>query len=126
MKKILSSKKLLVFLIVMVCMFGMIACAAQEEEVKYDLIPMVMVDGVIYADTGYTGTYKSNDDTYDREITSTVAGYEAPTENDQSNFGTGFKYRYGETEGTIEINMNHRCCIFATEEVRQQIKSSKS
>ena len=119
MKTILSSKKLLVFLIVMVCMFGMIACAAQEEEVKYDLIPMVMVDGVIYADTGYTGTYKSNDDTYDREITSTVAGYEAPTENDQSNFGTGFK-------GTIEINMNHRCCIFATEEVRQQIKSSKS
>ena len=108
MKTILSSKKLLVFLIVMVCMFGMIACAAQEEEVKYDLIPMVMVDGVIYADTGYTGTYKSNDDTYDREITSTVAGYEAPT------------------EGTIEINMNHRCCIFATEEVRQQIKSSKS
>ena len=69
---------------------------------------------------------KSNDDTYDREITSTVAGYEAPTENDQFNFGTGFKYRYGETEGTIEINMNHRCCIFATEEVRQQIKSSKS
>lgn len=69
---------------------------------------------------------KSNDDTYDREITSTVAGYEAPTENDQSNFGTGFKYRYGETEGAIEINMNHRCCIFATEEVRQQIKSSKS
>lgn len=126
MKTILSSKKLLVFLIVMVCMFGMIACAAQEEEVKYDLIPMVMVDGVIYVDTGYTGTYKSNDGTYDREITSTVAGYEAPTENDQSNFGTGFKYRYGETEGTIEINMNHRCCIFATEEVRQQIKSSKS
>ena len=58
MKTILSSKKLLVFLIVMVCMFGMIACARQEEEVKYDLIPMVMVDGVIYADTGYTGTYK--------------------------------------------------------------------
>ena len=50
MKTILSSKKLLVFLIVMVCMFGTIACAAQEEEVKYDLIPMVMVDGVIYAD----------------------------------------------------------------------------
>ena len=107
-------------------MFGMIACAAQEEEVRYDLIPMVMVDGVIYADTGYTGIYRSNDNTYDREITSTVAGYEAPTENDQSNFGTGFKYRYGEAEGTIEINMNHRCCIFATEEVRQQIISSKS
>ena len=34
MKTILSSKKLLVFLIVMVCMFGMIACAAPEEEVK--------------------------------------------------------------------------------------------
>ena len=69
---------------------------------------------------------KSNDDTYDREITSTAAGYEAPTEQDHTTFGTGFKDRYGEPEGTIEINMNHRCCIFATEEVRQQIKSSKS
>ena len=94
MKTILSSKKLLVFLIVMVCMFGMIACAAQEEEVKYDLIPMVMVDGVIYADTGYTGTYKSNDDTYDREITSTVEGMRLrqkminPTSEQASNIGT--------------------------------------
>ena len=67
MKTILSSKKLLVFLIVMVCMFGMIACAAQEEEVKYDLIPMVMVDGVIYADTGYTAVSYTHLDVYKRQ-----------------------------------------------------------
>ena len=51
-----------------------------------------------------------------------MQGYEQPTENDQSNFGTGFKYRYGEREGTIEIEMNSLCRIFATEAVRQQIQ----
>ena len=51
-----------------------------------------------------------------------MQGYEQPTENDQSNFGTGYKYRYGEREGTIEIEMNSLCRIFATEEVRQQIQ----
>lgn len=39
----------------------------------------------------------------DGEITSEVKDSELPAENDQSNFGAGFKYRYGETEGTIEV-----------------------
>ena len=82
---------------------------------------IVMVDGVLYLDTGYNGTYVTGD-TYDREITSAVQGYEQPTENDQSNFGTGYKYRYGKREGTIEIEMNSLCRIFATEAVRQQIQ----
>ena len=114
-------KKFAALLAVMICIFGMTGCSKPEEEVKYDLIPMVMVDGELYMDTGNTGTYVSNDTTYDKEITSTVEGFEVPTEDNQSNFGTGFKYRYGETEGTIEINMNYNCCIFATEEVKQQM-----
>ena len=75
----------------------------------------------MHLDTGYNGTYVTGD-TYDREITSAVQGYEQPTENDQSNFGTGYKYRYGKREGTIEIEMNSLCRIFATEAVRQQIQ----
>lgn len=38
----------------------------------------------------------------DGEITSTVDGSETPTEDNQSNFGTGFEYQYG-SEDTIEI-----------------------
>lgn len=96
-------------------------CQTGKRVCPICLIPMVMVDGVLYLDTGYNGTYVTGD-TYDREITSAVQGYEQPTENDQSNFGTGYKYRYGKREGTIEIEMNSLCRIFATEAVRQQIQ----
>ncbi|MBS6448207.1 MAG: hypothetical protein KH382_11570 [Clostridiales bacterium] len=122
MKKIFTTRTVAAILLALICALSIVGCAKQEEEsVQYDLIPMVMVDGVLYLDTGYNGTYVTGD-TYDREITSAVQGYEQPTENDQSNFGTGFKYRYGEREGTIEIEMNSLCRIFATEAVRQQIQ----
>ena len=120
MKKIFTTRTVAAILLALICALSIVGCAKQEEEsVQYDLIPMVMVDGVLYLDTGYNGTYVTGD-TYDREITSAVQGYEQPTENDQSNFGTGFKYRYGAREGTIEIEMNSLCRIFATEAVRQQ------
>lgn len=122
MKKIFAPRTIVAILLGVICMLGIVGCAKQKkEEIHYDLIPMVMVDGVLYLDTGHNGTYVTGD-TYDREITSAVQGYEQPTENDQSNFGTGYKYRYGEREGTIEIEMNSLCRIFATEEVRQQIQ----
>ena len=121
MKKSFTPRTIAAILLGVICMLSIVGCARQEEEIKYDLIPMVMVDGMLYLDTGYNGTYVTGD-TYDREITSAVQGYEQPTENDQSNFGAGFRYRYGEREGTIEIEMNSRCCIFATEAVRQQIQ----
>ena len=115
-------KKSVAMVLCLVLALSFFGCVAKEEEEKYDLIPMVMVDGALYLDTGYTGTYISNDDTYDREITSTVDGSERPTEDNQSNFGAGFKYRYGTTEGTIEILMNNECCIYATKEVREKIQ----
>ena len=119
MKRLRKAAAILLGLILVLSITG---CAKQEEEsVQYDLIPMVMVDGVLYLDTGLTGTYVTGD-TYGREITSAVQGYEQPAENDQSNFGTGYRYRYGAAEGTIEIEMNSRCCIFATEEIRQQMQ----
>lgn len=115
-------KKMIAMALCLVLTLSMVGCGKQEEEIKYALIPMVMVDGELYLDTGFTGTYISSDTTYDKEIISTVDGSEAPTEDNQSNFGAGFKYRYGATEGTIEICINSRCCIFATEEVRQQLQ----
>ena len=114
-------KKIIAMTLCLVLVLSLAACG-NNRKVKYDLIPMVMVDGELYLDTGYTGTYVNNDDTYNRVITSTVDGSERPSKDDQSNFGTGFRYRYGEIEGTIEIEMNNSCCIFATEEVRKQIQ----
>ena len=122
MRKSFTPRTIAAILLGLILVLSITGCAKQvEEEPKYDLIPMVMVDGVLYLDTGFTGTYVTGD-TYDREITSAVEGYEKPTEDDQSNFGAGYRYRYGAADGTIEIEMNSRCCIFAAEEVRQQMQ----
>lgn len=76
---------------------------------------MVMINGELYLDTGYTNTDIRKCGTPDGEITSSVEGWEKPTENDQSNFGTGYGYQYGSTEGTVEIFMNDNWCVFAVE-----------
>ena len=48
---------------------------------------------------------------------SEVDGSEKPTKDNQSNFGTGYGYQYGSQEGIIEINMNEKWWVFATEKV---------
>ena len=118
-------KKLMAFVFALACVLGLAACSAQEnreEEIKYDLIPMVMVDGELYLDTGYNNTDIHKCGTFDGEITSAVDGSEKPAADNQSNFGTGYGYQYGAAEGTVEIYMNNKWRIFATEEVREQIQ----
>lgn len=95
---------------------------AVADDEKWDLIPMVMVDGELYLDTGHESTVEGRCGVMDGEITSTVDGSEQPTENNQSNFGIGFGYQYGSQEGTIEIYMNEKWWIYATEEVRQELQ----
>lgn len=87
----------------------------------YDLIPMVMIDGKLYMDTGYEVSAKDRDALTDGKITSEVDQSEQPKEDDQSNFGTGYEYQYGISDGLIEIHINDGWWVFATEEV---LKSS--
>ena len=94
-------------------------------EEHWDLIPMVMVDGVLYLDTGRRSAQAGEPDYFDGEITSTVEGWETPTRNDQSNFGTGYGYRYGD-EGTIWLYANGGWIIYATEEARQALQFPSS
>ena len=94
----------------------------QEEEETWDRIPMVQVNGTLYLDTGYESSVDARCGVMDGEITSEVAGSEIPTVDDQSNFGTGYGYQYGFTEGTIELYLNGGWRIFATEEVRQELQ----
>ena len=92
-----------------------------REAETWDLIPMVMVNGTLYLDIGHESTIEARCGVMDGEITSQVDGSKQPTVDDQSNFGTGYGYQYGATEGTIELFMNGKWWIFATEEARQAI-----
>lgn len=84
---------------------------------KEDWLPMVMVDGALYLDTGYEKEADKRPDTFEGVINSEVDRGEKPTANDQSNFGTGYGYRYHATEGIIEIYIDNKWEVFATEKV---------
>ena len=116
-------KKLIALVLALVCVLGLVGCSTTSTtEGKWDRIPMVIVDGMLYLDTGHTNTDIRKCETPDGKITSEVERSKKPTADNQSNFGTGYGYQYGATEGTIEIYMNDKWRIFATEEVRQQIQ----
>lgn len=88
---------------------------AGSEEAKWDKIPMVMVDGKLYYDTGKEHIETDRSEVMDGEIASTVDRSEVPTENNQSNFGTGFQYQYGK-DNTIEIVINGKWIVFEQRE----------
>lgn len=91
-----------------------------SDEPLWDYPPMVMVNGELYIDTGKKSTVDGRCGNMDGQITSSVPQTEMPTENNQSNFGTGFGYQYGPTEGTIEIYINDTWWVYATEKVRNK------
>ena len=94
----------------------------EEEQEQWAMIPMVMVDGKLYLDTGMESSVEARCGVMDGEITSSVDGTKKPTQDGESNFGTGYGYQYGLQEGTIEIFMNEKWWVFATEDVRQEIQ----
>ena len=72
----------------------------------------VMLEGVIYYDTcTVSGTDAKA--APDGTITSTVDSDSFPTEDGQSNFGTGYDYRYGSENGTLEVQIDGEWWIFA-------------
>lgn len=77
----------------------------------WDRIPMVRIDGKLYYDTGRESIMDARCGTMDGEITSTVDGTEIPTEDNQSNFGSGFGYQYG-ADDTIKIYINEKWFVF--------------
>ena len=88
-----------------------------ESEIKWAMCPAVMVDGTLYFTTGYSSD-ALGDAACDGMIESQVDGSELPAEDNQSNFGTGFPYRYGNIEGTIEVFSEGCWWIYATEYVK--------
>ncbi len=84
-------------------------------DAMWDRIPMVRVNGKLYYDTGRESTVSERCGNMDGKITSTVDGTEIPTEDNQSNFGSGFGYQYGRND-TIEIYMNEKWFVFECRE----------
>lgn len=99
-----------------------IRIVSETKEEQWDLIPMVMVNGELYLATGMNSNVDGRCGVMDGEITSSVEGTQKPTKDGESNFGIGYGYQYGSREGTIEIFMNEKWRVFATEEVRQEIQ----
>ena len=61
-----------------------------KETETWDLIPMVMVNGILYLDTGHESKIEARCGVMDGEITSQVDGNKQPSVDNQSNFGTGY------------------------------------
>ena len=73
--------------------------------------PMVFVEGALYVSTGQVSDVEGRCGNMDGEITSQTAnGTDAPTENGQSNFGTG--YGYQRIDDHIEVLIDNQWIVF--------------
>ena len=79
------------------------------SSVKPDYIAMLMVDGKLYKAAGLA-FMSANQIEPDGKIVSTCDG--VPTENDQSNFGSGYGYQIGEN-GTVNVRFEDVWHVFA-------------
>lgn len=76
-----------------------------HNEPEINALPLiVMVNDTLYLDTGSLSDTELRCGMMDGQITSEVAGSEIPTQNDQSNFGTGYGYQYG-AGASIDVYM---------------------
>jgi hypothetical protein len=81
------------------------------EESKFvdtttDFCPAVMVDGVLYFDTGKKREVLGKCGNFDGEITSQCDQSQLPEMDNQSNFGIGYGYQIGASEGSIELKLD--------------------
>jgi hypothetical protein len=79
---------------------------------------MVMFNDKIYYDTGTIDNGEGRCGVMDGSITSKCDYNEIPTENNQSNFGTGYGIQYGRVEGEIEVCIDGEWYIFTIEHER--------
>ena len=89
------------------------------------MIPAVMVNDVIYYDTGIKDTAFGRCGTMDGNIDSMCDTNEMPNKNGQSNFDKDLGYQYGPIEGTIEVLMDGNFYIFEAENIKPENKVSQ-
>ncbi len=87
-------------------------------EAEADARPMVKVDGVVYADTGYKNAMVTCG-TPDGEIKSTVDRSKTPANDDESNFGKGFAYQRWE-KGYLNVRTDNGWTLFRDIKLKEE------
>lgn len=88
----------------------------EESNEIWDLIPMIMVNGELYLDTGKQILEEIDKSAIIGEISSSVDGSEKPTKEGQTNFGLiGTKYAH--FEDNIVVLINDEWFLFAKENI---------
>ena len=97
------------------CLTLLISCSPAEPAEKWDRRPMVMVDGVIFLDTGKEMVVEMDESAFLGTITSSVDGSEMPTQNGESNFGSeGAPYAY--LDDGLVVLLNNEWVFFEKEQ----------
>lgn len=104
-------------IILFICILLSIGCDKPDEISKTNLEEMVMIKDEIWNNTGFVMDVQVDEDEIIGGITSTVKGYEIPTENNQANFEIkGSKYSiYGKD---IILSIDNKWVLFLREEDR--------
>lgn len=87
----------------------------KEEPVRTEKVRMVKVNDKLYVDTGEISSVAGRCGVMDFSFDSSVETGE-PTENNQTNFGTGYEGQVGARENRIEIFFNDEWHVFAYHE----------
>lgn len=74
----------------------------------------VCINGVLYYDTGTISDAETRRAILDGVITTATDADALPTEDGQSNFGTGYGYQFA-ADGTVEVEIDGEYVIFAAE-----------
>lgn len=96
-------------LISIVCLLSILHFTKREEH--WATIPTVMLSGKLYYSSGNYTSFAKTTDITDGYILSSVESWELPTQDNQSNFGSGYEYRHL-TDSTVEILLNNKWIIF--------------
>lgn len=88
--------------------------SGEIKEYLSDRRPMLMIKGEIYFDTNRESDINGRCGVMDGKIASTVDASEIPTQDNQSNFGSGYEYQYVD-ENSIDIYMNEKWIRFEKE-----------
>ena len=85
------------------------------EDPEWDRIPMVMAGGRLYYDTGRESEAEGRCGVMDGTITSSVDSWDIPSQENQSNFGTGYGYQFG-PDDTLEVLIQGKWMVFEARE----------
>lgn len=108
-------KRFILWIFLLIFSITLIGCKNEKiDTAGEDSEFAVNVNGIVYYDTGIE-VEKVDENFFVGIITSTCENNEIPTENGQSNFGTGMKYQFIK-EGELKVQYaSGTCILFKTE-----------